>query len=113
MIRAIIFDCFGVIITDALSVIVDELSLRDPEGAQEIRDLVRASNKGILDPNESSEQVAKILGFSRQEYQQQIRDGEVKDQRVLDLMKQLRKSYKTALLSNISVPGLDRRFSEA
>jgi putative hydrolase of the HAD superfamily len=113
MIRAVIFDCFGVIISDALSVIVDELGSRNPAGADEVRSLVRASNKGIIDPNESNKRIADILGVELEEYRQQVRDGEVKDMRVLNLIKDLRTKYKTAMLSNINVPGLMRRFSEA
>jgi putative hydrolase of the HAD superfamily len=113
MIRAVIFDCFGVIISDALSVIVDELGSRNPAGADEVRSLVRASNKGIIDPNESNKRIADILGVELEEYRQQVRDGEVKDMRVLNLIKNLRTKYKTAMLSNINVPGLMRRFSEA
>jgi putative hydrolase of the HAD superfamily len=113
MIRAVIFYCFGVIISDALSVIVDELGSRNPAGADEVRSLVRASNKGIIDPNESNKRIADILGVELEEYRQQVRDGEVKDMRVLNLIKDLRTKYKTAMLSNINVPGLMRRFSEA
>ncbi|MBC7582044.1 HAD-IA family hydrolase [Aeromicrobium sp.] len=113
MIKAIIFDCFGVIITDALSVIVSELSVTNPQGAQKVRDLVRASNRGVLDPQDSNQQIADILGLSFAEYQQQVRDGELKDPRVMNLIKELRRTYKTAMLSNISGEGMLKRFSEA
>lgn len=113
MIRAVIFDCFGVIITDSLHVIVGELAQSNPEGADEIRDLVRAANKGIIDPSESNARVAEILGMDIEEYRQKVRDGETKDQRVMDLIKELRGTYKTGLLSNINGPGLVRRFTNA
>lgn len=112
MIRAVIFDCFGVIITDALSVIVDEVRARDPEAAEDIRGLVHAANKGLIDSNESNHQVARLLGMDYQKYQQQIRDGELKDQRLMNYIRDLRNTYKTAMLSNISVSGVHKRFSD-
>jgi putative hydrolase of the HAD superfamily len=111
MIRAIIFDCFGVIVTDALQVVHDELYAKNPAAAAEIRDLVRASNRGLLDPQKSNQRIAEILGIDFEAYQKRIRDGEAKDQRVLDLAKKLRRSYKTAILSNISATGLAKRFT--
>lgn len=112
MIEAVIFDCFGVIITDALHIIVDEINQQDPEGAKEIRDLVRAANKGIIDPDESNTRIAEILGLPVDDYRQKVREGEVKDRRVMDLIMELRKSYKIGMLSNINGPGLLRRFDE-
>jgi HAD superfamily hydrolase (TIGR01509 family) len=47
-----------------------------------------------------------------EKYQQQIRDGELKDQRLLDYIRELRPAYKTAMLSNISVSGIHKRFSD-
>lgn len=112
MIKAVIFDCFGVLITDALSVIVNEVRQRDPEGAEDIRGLVHASNKGLIDPNESNRQIAQILGLDYDKYQQQIRDGEIKDEKLMEYILELKKSYKTGLLSNISKSGIHKRFTD-
>ncbi len=112
MIKAVIFDCFGVIITDALSVIVEEVRARDPEAAEDIRGLVHASNKGLIDSQESNQQIAEILGVDSQKYQQQIQDGEIKDQRLMDYIVELKQTYQTAMLSNISVSGVHKRFSD-
>jgi hypothetical protein len=49
MVKAVIFDCFGVIISDSLTVMVDELSRTKPEQAKEIREMMRACNQGLLD----------------------------------------------------------------
>jgi epoxide hydrolase-like predicted phosphatase len=112
MIKAVIFDCFGVILTDALSVIVNEVRERDPEGAEDIHGLVHASNKGLIDSNESNQQIAQILGLDFKKYQQQIRDGELKDQRLLEYIRELKGMYKTAMLSNISESGIHKRFTD-
>ena len=111
MIQAIIFDCFGVIITDALQAVCDELRKTDPEGTKQIKDLIKASNRGFIAPAQSSEQVARILGVTTAEYHSMIADGEHKDQRLLDYIAGLRGSYKTAMLSNIGTASLERRFT--
>lgn len=112
MIKAIIFDCFGVIISDALSVLCSDLSRRDPATYDQIRALIRASNRGLLDSEESNKQVASLLGLDFAEYQEKIRSGEVKDQQLLDFAASLRSQYKTAMLSNISSSGLKKRFTD-
>ena len=110
MIRAIIFDCFGVIITDALEAICKPLRIEQPEVALQIRDLVQASNRGMLTPQESGKQTARLLGMSYEAYRQKIADGEAKDAELLAYIAGLRSNYKTAMLSNIGVGGLLRRF---
>lgn len=112
MIRAIVFDCFGVILTDALSVICADVEERDPHAAIKIRSLIHAANKGIIDPEESSQRVSQLLGVSIDDYRNQIRNGELRDQKLLDFIKTLRPKYKTAILSNITQGGLQRRFPD-
>lgn len=111
MIKAIIFDCFGVLITDALKVIRDELNKKDPNGAFEIDQLVRAANLGVIEPSESNQRIAEILGTTAEAYREQIRDGEVRDERLFAYILDLKRTYKTAMLSNISVPSLQKRFT--
>lgn len=112
MIKAVIFDCFGVILADALSVLVAELAEREPEKVDEMRGIIHAANRGIIDPVASTQQVAELLGLTVEAYRQRISDGEVRNQPLLDYIKQLRKNYKTALLSNITEQGIMRRFPD-
>lgn len=111
MIKAIIFDCFGVLISDALEAIVSELRDKQPEMAQEIVATINAASKGQITRQESSDKVASLLGIATDEYISRIKNGEVKNQQLLDYIAALRKDYKTALLSNISIGGLTLRFS--
>ena len=110
MIRAVIFDCFGVIISDALEVICTDLRANSPEVAVQVRDLVHASNRGMMTSRDSSEQIASLLGLTYEEYRQQIADGEAKNTAVLAYISELRKTCKTAMLSNIGAGSLARRF---
>lgn len=111
MIKAIIFDCFGVLITDALSAMIDTLKVDDPVTADEIIGLTVMANKGILDPEVSRPAIAKLLGLSHEEYLQKLRTDEVKNDALLTYIKELRNDYKIGLLSNVSRGGLTMRFT--
>lgn len=112
MMRAIIFDCFGVLITDVLKSIRDELYERDQNAALEVDQLVRAANLGVISPGESNQKVAAILGVPYEDYRARIDGGEVRNTKLLDYILELRKTYKTAMLSNISSHSLDKRFTK-
>lgn len=112
MIKAIIFDCFGVIITDALHEVSSELAARDPEAYKKVVDIIHANNRGLITPAESTPQIAKILGITPEAFRQRISQGEVKDNQMMTFIRGLRKNYKTGLLSNIGKDSLRRRFSE-
>lgn len=112
MIKAIIFDCFGVIITDALQALTDELSTSDPSAVGRVKQIVRTMNKGIGDPEKARQDLAAAFGITKDELVKKVAAGEVKDTVVLSYAKQLRKVYKTAMLSNIPGDSLRRRFEE-
>jgi HAD superfamily hydrolase (TIGR01509 family) len=112
VIRAVIFDCFGVVISDALSVLTAELADKDPAAAAQVHALLAQSNTGLLSSEESSTQIAGIFGLSYEQYRARIQEGEIKNQQLLDYVTELRRTYKTALLSNIPQYSLSRRFTE-
>lgn len=110
MIKAVIFDCFGVLVTDALSFMVEELRTTDPVKAGRIVALVGAGAAGRMDPQVARAAIAEMLGLSPAEYATRIKQEEVKNQELLDYIKQLRLRYKTGLLSNVLRNGLEARF---
>lgn len=77
MIKAIIFDCFGVVLTDALQEIRAELARRDPAAAQEVRDIIAANNRGLMQPEESNARIAALLGTDSAALRSQVKAGEV------------------------------------
>jgi putative hydrolase of the HAD superfamily len=112
-ITAIIFDCFGVIITDALEQLVTKAEQQDPQLRNQIVDLIHASNRGYTDPVASSTEIAELLGMTYEQYRAAIQEGEAKDPEVIAWIKALRKQYKTAMLSNIGRGSMARRFTQA
>jgi len=89
MIEAIIFDCFGVIIADALETLFQKLRSTHPERVQEALDILAAGNRGMLERNVYRSQLAAIFDLTFDEYQSYLAAGEIKDQRQSDGGKRL------------------------
>jgi len=111
MIKAIIFDCFGVLLTDSLEDIVHELKVTNPDKAEKIIKLVSLTGKGLADAQGSRVTVADMLGLTIDEYTYKIRTGEVKNLPLLKYIKEFKIDYKIGLLSNIISGGLEVRFT--
>lgn len=112
MIRAIIFDCFGVVISDALEALVAPLRQKNATISDAIVQVLQTHNRGLITPEESNKQIAALLGLSYEQYRQAIDKGEVKNEELVAYIVQLREYYKVAMLSNIDGKGLRRRFKE-
>ena len=109
MIKAIIFDCFGVLLEDWLGNIVKNY----PVDAQiHVWDAVKMSNMGFIDYQEGTRQMAAALNMSEQEMQLSRHEKEIRNQYLIEQIPMLRSNgYKTAVLSNVSAGGMARRFS--
>lgn len=110
MIKAIIFDCFGVILTDAMQLLRSEVQSDNPTVAREISEVISANNHGFIEPAESNKRIAQLLGISVEALRTQVAGNEVRDEKLLAYIEKLRTNYKTALLSNIAGSSLGRRF---
>lgn len=108
-----IFDCFGVLIEDALAVMREKLKESAPEKYDEVIEILHASHRGLVTPAEADKKVAKLLGLSEEEFHRQLNVGEMKNQPLLDYILQLKGKYKTVVLSNISKGTLQTKFTSA
>lgn len=111
MIKAIIFDFFGVLVTDALQTICDELAVRNPQACSEVKDIIKAANHGLISPAESNQRIAGLLGVTVEQFRGRKTVGETRNQSVIEHIKSLRSQYKTAVLTNATAGSLERRFS--
>ena len=111
MIKAIIFDAYGVLITDALVPMIEARRTTDPDGARQASDLLRATSRGLVVYGDFVEQMADIMGMNAGALQRIADSGEAKNAPLLGFILELRRQYKTAVLSNISMQGFWRRFS--
>ncbi len=102
MIKAIIFDCFGVLLGNAYKTHLMEVEREDPERAKEIRAINHASDMGILSREETAEHISALFGMDTDEFLAEQNQVEVPNRQLLEYIAELKKDYKVALLSNIS-----------
>jgi HAD superfamily hydrolase (TIGR01509 family) len=99
------------LVADAFSLIVQDIYAQQPENAAVMQDLIQATNRGQLSSQEFTEHAAELIGISVAELRQRVNNGEIKNYDLLAYIKDLRKIYKTAVLSNVSRDGFWRRFT--
>ena len=109
MIRALIFDCFGVIRHDNIRPAYRHFGGDVEKDNQFIIDTVAAANRGMI-PN-SGVVFAEKLGVSHAEWERVCHEIGALDQELLDHILGLRARYKIGLLSNVSRGGLQRWFT--
>ncbi len=101
MIRAIIFDCFGVLTTDRWREFSATLTTEQHEKARYA--LEHGYNVGRLKTNEFLQQLQDITGRSRGELEQVfLRTDFAKNEQLLDYIARLKKTYKIGLISNVA-----------
>lgn len=110
--KAIIFDCFGVLITDSLQAMRDQLARHDVSAADEVKKIIGLSNRGVINPMEARPLLAEQFGLSLDDFVERLLSGEVKNYELMDYIAGLRKKYKTGILSNIGAGSLRKRFDE-
>lgn len=102
MIKAIIFDCFGVLLGNAYKTHLMEVEQVDPERAKEIRAINHASDMGILSREETASAISLLFDMEPEEFMAEQNQVEIPNAPLLEYIAELKKHYKIALLSNIS-----------
>lgn len=99
-IKAIIFDCFGVITTDSWRAFVDGLPA---DKVDEARYLNRQRDMGLIDNETFMNDIKALTGTAPIDVESQLRKEIVKNDALIDYIAELKKrGYKIGLLSNIA-----------
>lgn len=108
MIKAIIFDCFGVLTTDSWLAFIDSM----PEGTdvESVREVHRTYTAGFISKKECADRIKELSGRSFIEAEDQVEGEVVKNSALLGYIKELKKTYKIGLLSNIATPWITDTF---
>lgn len=112
MIKAIIFDCFGVIYPDTLGMVEQKFLEASDARREQIRRLRQKTDLGLLSRDEFWNQAAQILGISRHELDLVLDKIRGADWTLLRYIKSLKPKYKTAMLSNVGEGFLGRIFDD-
>jgi putative hydrolase of the HAD superfamily len=109
MIKAIIFDFFGVIVGDGFDSTYRSAGGDPIKDKGFVQELLNSTNRGQITPEEFRQKICEKLGITVDTYQEAVTQAEQIDFELLDYIKKLRANYKTALLSNVNKGGLERR----
>lgn len=109
-IKAIIFDCFGVLYVGSLQALYD---ITPQEKWGELHDLNTGSDYGYINADEYAETLAAITGRDKQEILELRTREHVRNEPLVQYVRELHKNYKIALLSNVGFDLIERLFTEA
>lgn len=111
MIKAIIFDCFGVLIGTGFKDTYARAG-GDPEKDKLFIDnLLDSANRGRVTSLEMSQRISEKLQIPFDEWRKVVANSEMPNQSLLEYIEQTRKKYKTAILSNANIGTMERKFT--
>lgn len=109
MIKAIIFDCFGVLYSDGKSYIKN---LCPVEKKQELSDLYYQMDYGYISTEKFFKEASQIVHVNEEELRQVNLQQYTRNEQLIELLKELKKKYKVGLLSNVGDSFLDSLFTK-
>lgn len=109
MIRAVIFDCFGVLYTDGKSLIIDACP---PEKRRELQDLFKQADYGFISGEEFSNTATELLGMTRADFDAMTGSTYARNQILAGWIRSHKGQYKIGLLSNVSEDTYTMLFTE-
>jgi HAD superfamily hydrolase (TIGR01549 family) len=112
MIKALIFDCFGVFFVDPVYAYMSDPDT-PPNKARVVHDLDRQAAVGLLDKQGFIDQAASLMDRPPAEIERRFFKGLHRNQRLIDFSQNLRPDYKIAMLSNIGGDMMDGFFTVA
>lgn len=111
MIRAVIFDCFGVLYVDSKTTMLNACS--DPQQRRIVYDLYTASDKGYLSSDELTAQIAIQTGLSESDVVRSIAQAQQRQAIVFEYASTLKHTgLQVAVLSNFGRDAIGRLFSQ-
>jgi putative hydrolase of the HAD superfamily len=100
MIKAIIFDCFGVLVGRGFDETYRTVGGNPDTDRRFVSDLLAQANHGLISQKDFSEQITTQLGISEVDWHQALKESELPNRELLDYIERLHENYKTAILSN-------------
>ena len=107
MIRALVFDCFGVLYWDDLNRLYNLVS---PAKFQDLNDIMHACDHGYIGRQDFLEQVAALAGISVEAVAAVMHDKHRRNEPLIERVRELKKRYRIGMLSNMGADTLDEIF---
>lgn len=109
MIRALIFDCFGVLYRQSADALYD---LMPADKHQAWQDITRACDHGFISRADYFEQIAELIGSTPDDIRALEQREHIRNDQLFEYIKLLKQQYRIGLLSNIGDETMDRLFPE-
>ncbi len=111
MIKAIVFDCFGVLASDGWLPFRDSHFASDPDKFEKVIEINKKVDAGIIKYDDFIAQVADLAGVSDADARKDI-ENNIPDEALFEYIKiELKSSYKIGMLSNAADDWLDEMFT--
>lgn len=110
MIKAVVFDCFGVLTSDGWLPFKSKYFGHDQQLLQDATDLNKQSDAGLISYHDFIKAVATLAGVTNNEAHRQIEDH-VADSQLFNYIKTLKPIYKIGMLSNAAENWLSEMFN--
>lgn len=111
MIKAVLFDCFGVLYPDTYWTLVRKYARDLPEHRPMFHDLVKRADLGLISREEFWDEVAGLLDLERSKLDDEVQDMGGIDEELLLYAGELKKrGYKTGIISNVGHGFIERVF---
>ncbi len=112
MIKAVIFDCFGVLTTEGWLAFKNQYFGDDPEKMQQASDISRQLDRGYISYQQGLDQIAALAGVTSEELNTVLTDNVV-DRSLIDyILIELKPNYKIGMLSNVRKNWVEKVFTE-
>jgi glucose-1-phosphatase len=108
MIRALIFDCFGVLYHGSLAHLRE---LTSPDQWQELEDMRIAYDRGFINLSDYRAGISELVGKTPEEIESIMAADHVRNQPLVERIASLKGQYKIGLLTNVGSGLLDQLFS--
>lgn len=108
MIKAIIFDCFGVILTGTWAQFRDTHFIHDDYLLQRADEATRAVDLGLISREDYRETIAELSGLTLADVVELLEKGSDINVQLLEFIRMLKKNYKVGMLSSVAPNRLEQ-----
>lgn len=112
MIKAVIFDCFGVLIGKGFDNTYRKAGGEPNNDREFIENALRKANLGQIHDDQFHSSMANKLGLPLEDWKRAITSAEQINDELLSYILELKKHYKTAVLSNANIGVLEKRIGK-
>ena len=112
-IKAVLFDCFGVLVGMGFDDVYRRAGGDPSKDRQFVHDILAAANSGMITTEEMSRRVTDKLAISLESWDKVMDEAEQPNKPLLEYVQSLKPKHKIAIISNANHGVLESRLSKA